>query len=137
MKFNNKKTTVHNTVFDSKMESDYFLYLLDQQEEGKIALFELQPVYSLLPSFKKNKHTIRRIDYIADFLVTHLDGSQVVVDVKGVSTDVFRIKAKLFDYFYPHLELKVITLYKGEWIELSKKPKGKGGVKRVRRNRRL
>jgi hypothetical protein len=87
----------------------------------------------LIPSFKKQGKTIRRADYIADFLITYKDGSQVVIDIKGVATDVFKLKAKLFNFHYPDLELKVITKNKGEWIELG--TKARRGKIRVRKKR--
>ena len=128
-------------MFDSKMEADYYTYLLEQEEQGHIESLELQPVFLLQPSFKKMGRTIRKIVYKADFLVTYPDGEKVVVDVKGVLTADFKLKAKMFDYYNTKLELKLITFYKGEWMELKQKKALQGGTvhgKRVlpKRNRR-
>jgi hypothetical protein len=132
-KYNNKKEEINGIVFDSKLEAEYYRLLLQQQKEGLITHIVLQPVYLLIPSFKKKGKTIRRAEYIADFLITYKDGSQAVIDVKGMATDVFKLKAKLFNYSYPDLELKVITKQKGEWIELG--TKAKRGKVRVKKNR--
>lgn len=107
-KFKNKKTVIDNIVFDSRMEADFYLLLLDLKQKGIVADIELQPTYSLLPSFKKNGRTIRKMDYIADFLVTYENGSTEIIDVKGISTEAFKLKKKLFDYYYPDLTLKVL-----------------------------
>lgn len=140
MKYKNKKRTIGGVTFDSIMESEYYEYLLEQKDLGVIKDFELQPVYLLLPSFRKNGRTIRKTEYKADFLVTYQDLTQEVVDVKGMLTQAFKIKAKLFDYYYPHLELKLITKDKGQWIEVKNKkgrtPK-KGGVRRGKRKKSL
>lgn len=91
------------------------------QDRGDVRQFSLQPVYLLQPAFKKNGRTIRKIEYIGDFLVEYSDGSRAVIDVKGILTDVFKIKRKLFDYYYPDLELKVVKKVNGEWVELNGK----------------
>lgn len=39
---------------------------------------------------------VRAIKYKADFEVMYADGGVEVVDVKGMMTDIFRMKAKLF-----------------------------------------
>jgi hypothetical protein len=36
------------------------------------------------------------------------NGKTVVEDVKGVETEVFKLKKKIFEYKYPNLELKII-----------------------------
>jgi hypothetical protein len=123
-KFNNRKTEANGIVFDSKMEADYYRYLLEQTDIEKI---ELQPVFLLQPSFKKLGNTIRKIEYKADFLLTYTDGLQVAIDVKGVLTDVFKLKEKWFNYTYPDLELKLVTWHKGEWMTPKEK---KGRAKR-------
>lgn len=138
MKYNNKKTEIRGVIFDSMMESEYYVYLLQEQEAGRLVDIQLQPVFLLQPAFRKFSTPIRKIEYIADFLVTYADGTRVVIDVKGALTDVFRLKAKLFDYYHPDLELLLITKHNGHWIRVKDKPKkGKtrktGGVRRGKR----
>lgn len=123
MKYRNKKTVVDGITFDSKMESDYYLYLKELQKQGKIIQIVLQPEYVLLPSFKKFGRTVRKMVYRADFFVMYADRKTVVIDVKGVVTKDFRLKQKMFDYFYPSLELKLVTYYQSKWIELKDKPR--------------
>jgi hypothetical protein len=45
---------------------------------------------------------------VADFRY-HENGRLVVEDTKGMETAVFKIKAKLFRYRYPTIELRITT----------------------------
>lgn len=119
-KYGNKKVTVHGINFDSKMEAEYYLYLLELQARGEVKDIELQPKYLLQPAFKKNGKSIRKIEYIPDFKVTYIDGSTDVIDVKGMETSDFKLKKKMFQYKYPE-DLKLMTHSKkwaGGWVEL-------------------
>ncbi len=107
-KYSNRKTTVDGITFDSKKEADYYLKLKQQKAAGEIKDFKLQPEYELQPRFKKNGKTYRPIKYIADFIIDHNDGTTEVVDIKGMETEKFRIKKKLFEYKYQDLALRVI-----------------------------
>ena len=107
-KYGAKKTTVNGITFDSGAEARYYKKLLEQKRAGEIKDFDLQPKFLLQPAFKKNSKTIRSINYIADFKVYHLDGSISIVDVKGVETETFNIKRKLFEERYPELSLQIV-----------------------------
>jgi hypothetical protein len=119
-KYNNKKTVVNGIKFDSKMEGDYYLHLVELAEEGKIASFSLQPEYVLQEGFKKRGLNFLPIKYKADFEVHLQDGDYYTVDIKGFETADFKIKKKMFEKRYPQ-ELKLITFSKidGGWIELT------------------
>lgn len=106
-KYNNIKTTVDGIKFDSKKEADYYCQLKILKRAGEIKDFGLQPRYELQPTFKKNGTTHRAITYVADFVIVNNDGTTEIIDVKGVETQVFKIKKKLFEYKYPELTLKV------------------------------
>ena len=45
---------------------------------------------------KKNGRTFRKIEYIADFQYIE-NGKTIVEDVKGMQTDVFKLKHKIFE----------------------------------------
>ena len=92
-KYRNKKVQVDMYVFDSIAESRRYL--------------ELQPHFLLQESFKKNGKTFRKIEYIADFKYIE-NGKIIVEDVKGMQTDVFKLKHKIFEKVYPDLELRII-----------------------------
>jgi Protein of unknown function (DUF1064). len=107
-KYKNKKTQVDMYVFDSAKEAQRYRELKLLERAGEISDLELQPRFLLQESFKKNGKTYRKIDYVADFKYTE-NGKIIVEDVKGLQTDVFKIKHKLFEKKYPELELKIIV----------------------------
>ena len=106
-KYKNKKIQVDMYVFDSIAESVRYKELKLLERAGEITNLELQPKFLLQDSFKKNGKTYRKIEYIADFMYLQ-NGKTIVEDVKGIQTDVFKIKHKLFEKLYPNLELKII-----------------------------
>lgn len=137
-KIKHKRTEVDEIVFDSKMESDYYIHLKELKAKGIVKDFSLQPEYILQekfiivdgqviegshPEFDKIKRktkaiTVQAIKYISDFLVEYVDGHIETVDTKGQETADFKIKKKMFMYKYPHLQLRIIIFDKasGEWI---------------------
>lgn len=106
-KYRNKKVQVDMYVFDSIRESQRYKELKLLEKVGEISNLELQPRFLLQDSFKKNGKTYRKIEYIADFQYIE-NGKAIVEDVKGMQTDVFKLKHKLFEKIYPDLELKII-----------------------------
>ena len=94
-KYKAKKTAVDGITFDSKKEAHRYLVLKAMQEAGEIDHLQMQVKYELIPPCKRiSKGTERGINYIADFVYTE-NGNIVVEDVKGVKTDVYKIKKKL------------------------------------------
>lgn len=118
-KYNSVKIEVDGLKFDSKLEAKYYEQLKWLEANKQILFFRIQPRYMLQEAFEKNGKKYRRIDYKADFEIHKLDGTIEVVDVKGVETEAFKIKKKLFEKKYPH-KLSLITYSKidGGWIEL-------------------
>ena len=94
-------------VFDSAKEAQRYRELKLLERAGEISNLELQPRFLLQESFKKNGKIYRKIEYIADFKYIEKDKT-IIEDVKGLQTDVFKIKHKLFEKKYPELELKII-----------------------------
>ena len=106
-KYRNKKVIVDGEEFDSKKEGNRYKELKLLLKVGKISNLELQPRFLLQDGFKKNGRTFRKIEYIADFKYIE-NGKTIVEDVKGMQTDVFKIKHKIFEKVYPNLELRII-----------------------------
>lgn len=106
-KYRNKKVIVDDYIFDSIQESRRYKELKLLLKAGKISDLELQPHFLLQDKFKKNGKTYRKIEYIADFKYTENDKT-IVEDVKGIQTDVFKLKHKIFEKLYPELELRII-----------------------------
>ncbi len=98
-KYKNKKIVYDNIKFDSNLEKDFYIYLLNSFKKEDIII---QPKFNLLPKFEKNNKKYRCADYVADFQV-----NDVVYDVKTMitATPVFKLKEKLFNYFYKDLIL--------------------------------
>jgi hypothetical protein len=108
-KYGARKTIVDNIKFDSAAEAMYYRQLKLRKSGNDILDFELQPAFVLLEPFRKNGKAFRGIKYIADFKITHLDGSIEIVDVKGVKTDVYRMKRMLFEKQYPELTITEVS----------------------------
>lgn len=106
-KYRNKKVIVDKKEFDSKREGNRYKELKLLERAGEIKDLELQPRFLLQDSFKKNGRTFRKIEYVADFKYIE-NGKAIVEDVKGMQTDVFKLKHKIFEKVYPDLELKII-----------------------------
>ena len=106
-KYRNKKVIVDDYIFDSIQESKRYKELKILLRAGKISDLELQPHFLLQDKFKKNGKTYRKIEYIADFKYIE-NGKTIVEDVKGIQTDVFKLKHKIFEKLYPELELRII-----------------------------
>lgn len=104
-KYGARKVSVDNIRFDSKAEARYYERLKVLKRAKQIADFDLQPEFIIHDGFERDGKKYRATKYRGDFLVTHLDGRQEVVDVKGVKTQVYEIKKKLFLDRYRDLTL--------------------------------
>ena len=105
-KYHSKKVIIDGIKFDSKRESERYINLKILEKAGMIKELELQKVFELQPTFKKEGKTYRKITYVADFFYydNHLK-RYIAEDVKGYKTEVYKIKKKMFEYLYPNLEL--------------------------------
>ena len=96
-KYGNKKTIVDGKKFDSKAEAERYKKLKFMEKANKIKDLVLQPEFLLQDKFRYRGKTEREVKYIADFKYFDVEkGVYVVEDVKGVETEVFKIKRKLF-----------------------------------------
>jgi hypothetical protein len=97
MKYHNKKVVRDGEKFDSVKEYRRFCELLLLEKGGVISDLQRQVKYVLIPSQKEGKKTIEReCSYKADFVYTDNEtGETVVEDVKGMRTEVYKIKRKL------------------------------------------
>jgi hypothetical protein len=125
-KYNSKSIEVDGHIFDSQIEARYYQQLKWLETNKQILFFRMQPRYLLQEAFEKNGHKFRKIDYLADFEIHHLDGSIEVIDVKGMETEAFKIKRKLFEMKYPH-KLSLVTFSKidGGWITIEQLKKNR------------
>ena len=90
-KFGAIKTVIDGIKFDSKAEALY--YQLHKHDKS----MKMQEKFVLMDKFRLNGKAYREIAYVPDFTFYDEQGNLIkVVDVKGMMTDVFKIKAKLF-----------------------------------------
>lgn len=90
-KYGNRKVKLDGEKFDSVAERDRWVQLRLMERAGEIRDLRRQVRFPLFGV--GNTHVC---DYIADFVYHRGTVDAVVIeDVKGVATDVFRIKAKL------------------------------------------
>ncbi len=96
-KYKNKKVTIDNITFDSRREARRYEELKLMEKAGLISNLVLQPRFTLQEKFIYKGTTYRKIDYIADFsYIRTEDDILVIEDVKGLKTDVFKLKEKMF-----------------------------------------
>lgn len=94
-KYHAKKTVVDGVTFDSKREANRYLVLKGMEEDGTIKDLRRQVRYELVPAFDVDGRHYRPVYYVADFVYVE-DGKEICEDVKGMRTDVYRLKSKLF-----------------------------------------
>lgn len=120
-KYNNKQVEVDGIIFDSALESKYYLHLKQLQEQGIVESFEMQKTYLLLEGYSIAGKKRQPIKFTPDFIVHYADGTTRVIDVKGseraISRD-FPLRKKMFECRY-QIPLDVIMWSKidGGWIE--------------------
>ena len=100
-KYGAKKQVFRRIKFDSKLELNYYLFLLEKKEKGLIKHIELHKRIDLIV----NGQLICFIK--PDFVIHYTDFSIEYHDTKGVVTSGFRLKAKLFKALKDR-EIKII-----------------------------
>lgn len=101
-KYRNNKTLIDGIVFDSRLEAQRWCELKILERAGEITDLQRQVHFELQPSFRKNGKTIRKIEYVADFVYRdRKTGRMIIEDTKGMKTAVYKLKKKMFEYKYP------------------------------------
>ena len=94
-KYNSLPTTIDNIKFHSKKESARYVQLKQSEIAGLIHDLQLQVPFELIPKMVINGKAERAIKYVTDFTYYDADGNYIVEDVKGMITDIFKIKYRL------------------------------------------
>lgn len=89
-KYRAKKTEVEGIVFDSKKEAERYQSLRLLERCGAIKNLKRQIPFLLI---EKSVYG-RAVKYVADFVYEE-DGVEVVEDVKGYKTDVYKLKRRM------------------------------------------
>lgn len=98
-KYHASRMTIDGHTFDSRAEAEHYASLKLLEQAGVIHNLKLQPRFELQSAFVYQGHKERKIEYVADFQYEQ-NGEVVVEDVKGMKTDVYKLKRKLFLYRY-------------------------------------
>lgn len=88
-KYRNKPTVIDGKRFASQKEARRYRELRLLEDAGKISNLKTQVRIQLIPG----------IVYVADATYTE-NGEEVIEDVKGYRTQVYRLKAKLFKHVF-------------------------------------
>jgi hypothetical protein len=121
-KYNAKGERIDDIWFASAAEATRYRQLKDMLEHKKITLLECQPVYRITVD---GKHIC---NYRADFRYVKLMpagsiGGVVVEDVKGMRTDVYMLKRKLFEARFKitlhEIPGRHVHKYAGKWADES------------------
>ena len=95
-----KKVILDNYKFDSQMEADFYILLKKKLANKEIRDLQIHPKFILQEAFMngdKRKH--EAIIYEADFSYSYVGENNIeVVDVKGMLTDDFCLKWKMYDF---------------------------------------
>ena len=131
-KLNNKKVKYkyqgQDIVFDSKMEFEYFIEVILKNK----LKFEFQPKFILQEGFTtKDGKKIRPITYTADFLI-YEGKNKVIIEIKGLATNEFKLKKKMFLYKFPDLEYKMLIKYDGKFVDWEENEKRKRMNKKLK-----
>ena len=108
-KFSNaKKTRYEGILFDSKLECDRYKYLKQLEKQGLIKELKTQYPFELIAKqskgrdrinsiVRKNSDVISAVKYYADFVYFNVKKcTWIVNDAKGRTTEVYKLKLKLF-----------------------------------------
>ena len=126
-KYNNRKVSIAGEKFDSKKESQRWLYLSEMQQKGIISDLKRQVKYELIPAIretytkhlktkdKQEERTLQlAINYIGDFEYVR-NGEKVIEDIKPCEFLLpkdYVLKQKLFFWKYG---IRIKKVYK--WNE--------------------
>lgn len=113
-KYNARRERQNGHNFDSQAEASRYQELRLLESAGEITDLRVHPRFVLQDKFTDSdgcKH--QAIIYEADFSYRDAERGQTIVeDVKGVETQLWRVKRKLFLCRHPLLKLRVINLHR-------------------------
>lgn len=98
-KYKAKPTEVDGIKFPSKAEAQRYRNLCLLKRDGQVIQF-LRQVPFYLPGNSK---------YVVDFQVFWADGNVTFEDVKGIETEVFKLKKRQVEELYAPIKITVLT----------------------------
>ncbi len=107
-----KKVEIDGIIFDSEMESKYYLLLKKRFDEGDISNLSIHRKYVLLPDFDYDGKKEKGLTYEADFVYfDRTDNRLYIEDVKGFAENEFKQQWKLLKY-------RIKSLYDNKNVKL-------------------
>jgi hypothetical protein len=107
---NARKCVYDSITFDSRLERDRYIYLLQKVKDGAISHLQLQKPFELIPTQERGENkvpsisktkNIRKTQYFSDFTYYRLsDQKWIINDVKGRAMEVYKLKLKLVVQIY-------------------------------------
>lgn len=96
-KYRNRKTNGYDSKHEAQFAEKLELLKYATNPSERVVKIEEQVRFELIPAQRgaDGKVIERACCYIADFRVTFANGRVEVIDVKGMKTDVYKIKKKL------------------------------------------
>ena len=114
------KRTYKGILYDSELELKFMKEVIEVGlEDGAIKDYKRQVKYELQPKCKYKDVNILAIKYVADYVLTYADNSEIVWDVKGQADATAKLKKKMFHYKYPEIDYRWIGFCAkdGGWLE--------------------
>lgn len=100
-KYGARRAEVDGILFASRAEARRYQELCLLREAGEIKDLQRQKRYPLVVNGEKI------CVYVADFVYRDREGNAIVEDVKGVATQIFKMKCKLMRALY-HIDILVV-----------------------------
>ncbi|UXC34799.1 DUF1064 domain-containing protein [Cupriavidus gilardii] len=94
-KYRNTRVSLNGMKFDSRREMERYFHLRQMERAGLISGLRRQVVYELAPGVVIQGRKRPALRYVADFVYRDGEGREITEDVKGVVTDVYRVKRHL------------------------------------------
>ena len=133
-----KQRTLDGILYDSRTEMLFVKEFINEKIKTKeIVKWERQIPYILQEGFIDfTGKKILPIKYIADFLIYWADGSQTVIDVKGMPDTTSKLKKKLYLYKYRDVDYRWYcrNLKFGGWLLYDDIEKLKRAEKKAKSN---
>ena len=124
-KYKAVKTTIDGITFDSKKEAKRYTELKLLEKTGMITHLELQPKYDIIingvkvcsykPDFRyftvRQENNEQCYNSKGEWQTPTMTGDkegQIVEDVKGFKTPIYRLKKKLVEACYPGTQIKEV-----------------------------
>lgn len=107
-KYGAKRTVVDGISFASQAEAERYCQLKLLEKIGEVRDLRLQPRFDLVVN------EMKICTYVADSEYRDSRGVLHVEDVKGMRTDVYQLKRKLFEALYG---IKVTEIRKGKVVD--------------------